>query len=481
MDNSKQKIVNTTRTVTAKASVVNNMAHLKPFKKLYTDLKVAGWFDSISDAFSSSAVDLSQSTYGNKLIQDLFNEKDWQQQYVHFTALLSLVQYFANTSPDFKKRLYDYKVIQDNSSTTAIVARPTAILQLLDSIHISQAPTVTTETWKGKEVELVHYSASKPDDPELMVAYPKGLIDSEMFRTVSHLYGYANDISAKPYAEHAIIFNDFLDWLGYKRGKDNTHDIKNKKTVWKDLYNASRTPIRTQFGYLIKRNSKDKKFQTHIFEKELIEDLQGVYIRDGKSIRTQDYQETPPDTIIVKFVDFFITQLQGKKLPNGEWIPKNATLSPKIEMGLTSGKYQGYAIPFLEYVFLQLKINPAASGIRNFTKEELTKRASQITRPDMALNKTIGLLDLFEQDGHIKRWGFRQTLKGKLLSKKHKESSYVWIDFNDTDTLKKIQDFKGGGDNTDKNNKTIARLEGQITKLEKGVTDLERKNKEYGI
>jgi hypothetical protein len=363
--------------------------------------------------------------------------------------------------------------IEEKALTVVI---PSGLLQITDQTYLSN-PTIAKEKWNNEPKEVITYTPNTPNRPELTIAYTEGLQNTDTFKIATQLYAYANDIGVKDTSDQPIDFNLFLDWLKYKRNKYNTHKIENKKKIWRAIYSASKTDLRTQFTYLVKKTRGRGKSEKYVFDKPLISDLIGVYRANGKTFETKDYQETPPDKIVVRFVDFFITQLRGKLLPSGEWIPKDATITPKIEAGLWKKKYQGNAETLLNYIFHQLKVSHNISGIRNYRTDELIKRATNLKRKDKAINRLANYLNLFKTDKHIKKWGFRETLKSNPLTDRYKKCPFVWIDFTGTAVFKRLGDFRSKPDST----KKIKELEELVHQQGKQVKALEDKNKFYGV
>ena len=370
--------------------------------------------------------------------------------------------------------------------TTRTVIRPTGIMELADTTHLTPEPATETIKIDGREMVVVSYTSPDPKIASFKVAYPKELRNTDIFKFTSRLYGYAHTIGVKPDTNEptTIKLNDFLDWLDYKRDKDNTHDITTKKKVWRAIYNASKTELRTQFTFQIKKGKAKTRKETYIFDKPLINDLIGIYA-GGEEIKMDKFREDPPQKIIVRFVNFFITQLQGGwagskllRLEVGEWIPKDAVVTPKLVAGDWQRKYQGYAENLLDYLCLGLKKSVPQSGVRVYPKEELTKRASRIKQPDKAINKMVGFLNLFKKDGHIKDWGFKQTTKGKPLGKTYKKSGWVWIDFTGTPTLEMVRKFTKTRISQDKKDK---QRDKKIKDLNERMGELERKNESYGL
>lgn len=363
---------------------------------------------------------------------------------------------------------------RDIISYPLITYTPATLAKLSDRMGLN-TPVISSVVKSGEQMEVLTYHQPSTDLTEIKLMYPKGLQESKEFDYALQLYRYAHDIGATGTGDTTIDLNNFLDWLGYKRDKDNTHQINTKKEVWRGIYNISRTFISTGVKYIVKKGKYKNSMETAISEQPAISSLVGFYRESGRDIETTEFRETPPYKIAVKFLDFFITQLQGKKLEGGGYIVKNLIIAPKIEAGLLQGKYQGFAKSLLEYLFMELKNNPPASGVRNYTKTELVKRASRISRANEALNKLVQLLNLFETDGHIKTWGVRQTLKGKQLSKQYRKSPYVWIDFNDTPAFIELKKFKPQPTIS----KTIKKLKGDLMASNERVKELERKAKEW--
>ena len=363
--------------------------------------------------------------------------------------------------------------------TDLTIIRPMGIMELTDTAHLTPKPNTTAAVIDGAKVEIVSYKSSDPKIADFKVAYPKELRNTDVFKFTSRLYGYAHAIGVTPNTNlpTTIKLNDFLDWLDYKRDKDNTHDIKTKKKIWKAIYSASKTGLRTQFTYQIKKGGEKPKEETYVFDKPLISDLIGVYA-GGEEVKMEDFREDPPQKIVVRFVDFFITQLQGLTLKDGGRIPKQLVVTPKLTAGDWQGKYQGYAERLFDYIFLKLGQSVPQSGVRNYPKEELIKRASNIERQDKAINKMVNFLNLFKKDGHIGDWGFSQALKAKQLDKTYKKSPWVWVDFSGTPTLQKVREFTkrrtGQSKKDEQQNK-------KYKDLNKRVTELERTNESYGV
>jgi hypothetical protein len=354
--------------------------------------------------------------------------------------------------------------------------RPTTLVQMLDTIKTTKEPTTRIEVWKGREVEAVTYAPNADNIQDFTLYYPKGFRDTDMFRLASYLYSYAEEINIHDSLNEPIVFNDFLTWLGFTLDKDNAHGNNTKKSVWQALHMVYKTELRAKFDYVIKNTSKTHKTETYIFDnKPVIETLIGVYTKNGRDIEAKDYEETPPDKMIVKFVDFFITQLKGVKLSSGEWIPRNVTFTPKISASLWNNRYQGSRMDLLEYIFLELKKMIPISGIRHFNVNDLLTRGSQINRKSMAVDKLMEHLDIYMQDGIIKDWGFKASNKGKPLAKQYKKMPLVWIDFSGTETFEEILKLSQGV----RRNIKLERLEQEVKDTNSRIGNLEKFNKKW--
>ncbi|MGI8419221.1 MAG: hypothetical protein ACR2LN_01100 [Candidatus Levyibacteriota bacterium] len=378
---------------------------------------------------------------------------------------------------DFLPEIKRIQRLDPSIITSTTIIRPTAFVQLIDMLHINRKPETRMEVWDGKEVEAVTYKHNNPDFTDITFYYPGGYRDSEAFKIIGSLCSFCEENGIIG-TEKPVIFNEFLDWLEYKRDKDNTHDINTKKKIWKSIYYVYQTNIRAEFGIVIKNKTQKSRPDKAIFDgKSVIDFLVGIYTRNGRDVQAKDYEETPPDKILVRFIDLFIDQLKGKQLKKGDYISRDVTVAPKIPATLWNTRYQGDRRDLLDYIFLELRGAFSLSGIRNYRTEDLVKRGSNIKRHSMAVDKTIQHLEIFEQDKHIKSWGFRSSQKGKQLGKQYKKSSIVWIDFNDTDTFKRVEEeFRGI-----KLRGKKARQTEQIKDLQNSVKKLQKTNEEYGI
>lgn len=358
-----------------------------------------------------------------------------------------------------------------------IVHTPETLARLSDSLLINP-PAITGVVKDGEEMEVRTYQpAPNTNLTEIKLMYPKGLQDSKDLDYAKKLYNYADAIGAKGTRDTAIDLNGFLDWLEYKRDKDNTHQIKNKKEVWRGIYHISKTDITTKLRYIVRQGKHKNIQETVMSEVPVISSLVGIYREGGKDVEVTEFRETPPYKIMLKFYEFFITELQGKQLEDGGYVTKNLVVAPKLGVSDLTGKYQGYASKLLEYIFLKLKESQPTSGVRNYHVNELVKRASNHSRPDMAKKRLMESLNLFEHGKHIKAWGFRKTLKAKQGSKlkQYNKSPFIWIDFNGTPVFKALLKYK----HQTTTNKRFEKLEGEsrdnkikIKEVQKQVDDL---------